>query len=83
MSVLRISPEFRPAYAPLLRMATALSRVDVDTAALSAHRTAARAAFTAGGSAGFARSFRRIAMNRFGANLRARPAIHSSSVELV
>ena len=31
MSVLRISPEFRPAYDPLL-MATALSRIDVDTA---------------------------------------------------
>ena len=32
MSVLPISPEFRPAYEPLLRMATALSCVDVDTA---------------------------------------------------
>ena len=32
MSVLRISPEFRPAYDPLLRMVTALSRIDVDTA---------------------------------------------------
>jgi spermidine synthase len=29
MSVLRISPEFRPAYAPLLKMAAALEQIDV------------------------------------------------------
>jgi spermidine synthase len=29
MSVLRISPEFRPAYDPLLRMAAALEQIDV------------------------------------------------------
>ncbi len=29
LSVLQISPEFRPAYDPLLRMATVLGRVDV------------------------------------------------------
>ena len=28
LSVLRISPDFRPAYDPLLRMATALGRID-------------------------------------------------------
>jgi spermidine synthase len=32
MSVLRISPDFRPAYDPLLRMARALGRVDTSTA---------------------------------------------------
>jgi spermidine synthase len=29
LSVLRISPDFRPAYDPLVRMASALSRTDV------------------------------------------------------
>jgi spermidine synthase len=28
LAVLRISPDFRPAYDPLLRMATALGRID-------------------------------------------------------
>ncbi len=32
VSVLRISPDFRPAYDPLLRMATALGRIDVAAA---------------------------------------------------
>ena len=32
LSVLRISPDFRPAYDPLLAMATALARSDVDGA---------------------------------------------------
>ncbi len=32
LSVLRISPDFRPAYDPLLRMATALGRIDVAAA---------------------------------------------------
>jgi spermidine synthase len=32
LTVLRISPDFRPAYDPLLRMATALSSVDLDGA---------------------------------------------------
>jgi spermidine synthase len=32
LTVLRISPDFRPAYDPLLRMATALSRIDVNGA---------------------------------------------------
>ncbi|MEH6876350.1 MAG: fused MFS/spermidine synthase [Candidatus Competibacter sp.] len=32
LSVLRISPDFRPAYDPLLRMATALGRIDVASA---------------------------------------------------
>ena len=32
LSVLRISPEFRPAYDPLLRMATALARIDIAAA---------------------------------------------------
>ena len=32
LSVLHISPEFRPAYDPLLRMATALARIDVAAA---------------------------------------------------
>jgi spermidine synthase len=32
LSVLRISPDFRPAYDPLLRMATALGRSDVAAA---------------------------------------------------
>lgn len=32
LSVLRVSPDFRPAYDPLLRMATALSRVDMQGA---------------------------------------------------
>ncbi len=32
LSVLHISPEFRPAYDPLLRMATALGRIDVAAA---------------------------------------------------
>lgn len=32
LSVLRVSPDFRPAYDPLLRMATALSRVDLEAA---------------------------------------------------
>ncbi len=32
LSVLRLSPDFRPAYDPLLRMATALARTDIDDA---------------------------------------------------
>lgn len=32
LSVLRISPDFRPAYDPLLRMATALGRTDAAAA---------------------------------------------------
>jgi spermidine synthase len=32
LSVLHLSPDFRPAYDPLLRMATALGRVDADAA---------------------------------------------------
>jgi spermidine synthase len=32
LSVLRVSPDFRPAYDPLLRMAAALSRVDLEAA---------------------------------------------------
>ena len=32
LSVLQISPEFRPAYDPLLRMATALASVDANAA---------------------------------------------------
>jgi spermidine synthase len=32
LSVLRLSPDFRPAYDPLLRMATALGRIDLEAA---------------------------------------------------
>jgi spermidine synthase len=32
LAVLRTSPDFRPAYDPLLRMATALGRIDAATA---------------------------------------------------
>jgi spermidine synthase len=34
LSVLRISPDFRPAYEPLLQMATALGRSDAPAASL-------------------------------------------------
>jgi len=79
MSVLRISPEFRPAYDPLLRwrlrwvisMSTQPALCSPNCGACSLHGRR---------STGFARSFRRIAMNRFGANLRARSGIHSSIV---
>ena len=62
LSVLRISPDFRPAYDPLLRMATALGRSDVAARARAADRTAEGAACAAGSGPRLARAIRRVAV---------------------